>query len=48
MKAGQEEPDHSKGIKIEAENWAQLFTSQDQKEGMRAFAEKRRPVFQNR
>lgn len=48
MKAGQEEPDHSKGIKIEAENWAKLFTSQDQKEGMRAFAEKRRPVFQNR
>lgn len=48
MKAGQEEPDHSKGIEIEAENWAKLFTSQDQKEGMRAFAEKRRPVFQNR
>lgn len=48
IKAGQEEPDHNKGVDIEAANWAKLFTTQDQKEGMRAFLEKRKPVFQNK
>ena len=48
IKAGQEEQSHTKGIEIEADNWAKLFTTQDQKEGMRAFLEKRKPDFQNK
>ncbi|MCO7122987.1 enoyl-CoA hydratase-related protein [Ihubacter massiliensis] len=48
IKAGQEEQSHNKGIEIEAANWAKLFTTQDQKEGMRAFLEKRKPDFQNK
>jgi len=33
------------GMRMEIEAWAQIFSSGDQKEGMRAFLEKRRPVF---
>ena len=48
IKVGAEEPSYSKAIGIEADNWAKLFTTQDQKEGMSAFIEKRKPVFQNK
>ncbi|MDR1246466.1 MAG: enoyl-CoA hydratase/isomerase family protein [Clostridiales Family XIII bacterium] len=33
------------GIAYEASNWARLFATSDQKEGMRAFIEKRKPEF---
>lgn len=36
------------GIGLEKSNWASLFVTADQKEGMRAFIEKRKPVFQNK
>lgn len=32
-------------IGVEAENWAALFSTKDQKEGMRAFIEKRKPIY---
>jgi enoyl-CoA hydratase len=36
------------GLAAEAETFAQLFSSDDQKEGMRAFSEKREPRFSGR
>ena len=36
------------GTAYEAEQWAKLFNTYDQKEGMKAFFEKRKPVFENR
>ncbi|MBN1534467.1 MAG: enoyl-CoA hydratase/isomerase family protein [Spirochaetes bacterium] len=33
------------GIRYEAETWADLFCTEDQREGMRAFIEKRKPNF---
>ena len=36
------------GLKTEAEKWGSLFTTADQKEGMRAFLAKRKPVFTGR
>jgi enoyl-CoA hydratase/carnithine racemase len=33
------------GIEFEAGNWARIFATADQKEGMRAFIEKRKPEF---
>lgn len=48
IKQGLEEPDQNKGIEIEAQQWAKLFSTYDQKEGMRAFIEKRKPVFMNK
>ena len=32
-------------VAVEAESWAALFSTKDQKEGMRAFIEKRKPVY---
>ena len=40
--------DVSEGIRLESEEWAKLFNTYDQKEGMRAFIEKRKPQFQNK
>lgn len=33
------------GIKIEADAWSMLYGTEDQKEGMNAFLEKRKPNF---
>ena len=48
IKAGLAETDVAKAVEIEASNWASLFSTEDQKEGMRAFIEKRKPVFRNK
>lgn len=38
-------PDTASGIELEQRRWSELFTTSDQKEGMRAFLEKRKPVY---
>lgn len=38
-------PDAEEAVALEGKNWAALFATQDQKEGMQAFAEKRDPKF---
>ena len=43
--AAAKESDVLKGIEIESENWASLFKTEDQKEGMRAFVDKRKPNY---
>jgi len=45
---GIRDTDYTSAIGREAEIWASLFDSYDQKEGMNAFIEKRKPKFQNR
>lgn len=42
---GVEESDRQKAIMMETEIWAALFNTRDQEEGMRAFIEKRKPVY---
>ena len=42
------ETDLDTGIGLEAELFAQCFSTEDQKEGMKAFLEKRKPFFQGR
>lgn len=39
--------DLQSGIKFEEEVWAGCFSTEDQREGMKAFSEKRKPVFTN-
>lgn len=48
IRKGLEEPDQNRAIDLEAEQWAKLFNTYDQKEGMKAFMEKRKPVFEGR
>lgn len=45
IEAGLEEPRLREALKIEDQNWAGLFATSDQKEGMRAFIEKRKAVY---
>lgn len=48
IEAGMQMPTIEAGIAMEGDQWAALFESEDQKEGMRAFIEKRKPVFLDR
>lgn len=48
IRKGMEEPDFEKAVALEGENWASLFRTEDQKEGMRAFIEKRKPEYRGR
>lgn len=45
---GLETGDVKEGTAYEAQQWAKLFATYDQKEGMHAFMEKRKPKFENR
>jgi len=45
---GIRDTDYVSAIDREAEIWSSLFSSYDQKEGMAAFIEKRKPKFENR
>lgn len=45
---GVQKPDMEKAIEIETKAWPKLFNTEDQKEGMRAFIEKRKPVYKNK
>lgn len=38
----------SEGLEVEADHWSYLCGTKDQKEGARAFLERRKPVFEGR
>jgi|GEM_PF-6117208 len=42
---GIENPNQEEAIQDEADAWAELFNTNDQKEGMKAFIEKRKATF---
>lgn len=42
------ETSESKGLREEIHGWAELFDTYDQKEGMKAFLERRKPKFRNK
>lgn len=42
---GSAENDREKALRKESDIWSALFATEDQKEGMRAFTEKRKPAF---
>lgn len=48
IRKGLLEADVQRAIEIESVNWAKLFNTEDQKEGMRAFIEKRKPAYQGK
>ena len=48
IREGQEAESFEKGYAREVEAFASLFATEDQKEGMRAFVEKRKPVYKKR
>lgn len=48
IEAGLVENNINSALKIEDQNWAALFSTEDQKEGMKAFLEKRQPDYRGR
>lgn len=48
IRFGLQEADREKAVAYEGKRWAELFNTQDQKEGMNAFIEKRKPSYQGR
>ena len=48
IQAGLNQADINQAMKIEEENWAELFSTADQKEGMQAFLGKRVPNYQGK
>jgi enoyl-CoA hydratase/carnithine racemase len=48
IKAGLKEREIKTAVSMEAENWAGLFRTEDQKEGMTAFIEKRKPIYKGK
>lgn len=48
IRNGLADTDYNRSTQEEADIWAELFKSNDQKEGMRAFLEKRKPNFMNK
>jgi enoyl-CoA hydratase/carnithine racemase len=38
----------SEGLEVEADHWSYLCGTEDQKEGAKAFIEKRKPIFKDR
>lgn len=48
IRCGLEEKSLDKAIAMEGENWSKLFSTEDQKEGMNAFMQKRKAIFQGK